>query len=251
MGRYLCAPKRLYEVEIGFNDDVVYRGSTFHIQTEDHGMEDGRVSSQLFISGRILESTIVEYAPVLDGITDEEERKAKIRKVMVASHRKLYKKLFSGDLDEMAGIDAEAPPAELDTAEEFTPTQSRMPEPAARVMEQDGKVTFTFDDGQEMNLAALAEQLNSVNVMPHGGVVDAAKGGEMFDDLGVDLNATPEPQGPAPPHVTVATRDTAEMAEPPTFAMPGPTGRNAFQGLLEPPAGADIIGLVTEFLASR
>ncbi len=239
-------------MEIGFNDDVVYRGSTFHIQTEDHGMEDGRVSSQLFISGRILESTIVEYTAVLEGIADDEERKAKIRKVMVASHRKLYKKLFSGALDEMAGIDAEAPPAELDTAEDFQPTQSRVPEPAARVMEQDGKVTFTFDDGQEMDLAALAEQLNSVNVMPHGGVVDAAKGGEMFDDLGVDLESTTPEQESAPPPRATLPHDTAEMAEPATrFRMPPPTGRLAFQGLLEPPTGADIIGLVTEFLASK
>ena len=238
-------------MEIGFNDDVAYRGSTFHIQTEDHGIEDGRVSSQLFISGRILESTTVEYKQLLDEIADEEERKAKIRKVMVASHRNLYKKLFSGALDEKAGIDPEAPAAEeLDTAEDFEPTQSRVPEPAARVMEQDGKVTFTFDDGQEMNLAALADQLNSVNVMPHGGVVDAAKGGEMFDDLGVDLDSG---DSAPPPAVTTPVRPhevTAEM-DAPVFPAPPRTGRLAFQGLLEPPAGADIIALVTQFLASR
>lgn len=234
-------------MEIGFNDDVEYRGSTFHIQTEDHGLEDGRVSSQLFISGRILESSTVEYTPLLEGITDDEERKAKIRKVMVASHRNLYKKLLSGALDETAGIDAEAPAAEaIDTAEDFQPTQSRVPEPAARVMEQDGKVTFTFDHGQEMDLAALADQLNSVNVMPPGGEVDAAKGGEMFDDL-VDLDAEPPPPTRIPRAAAHAA--TADMAAP--FVMPAPTGRKAFQGLLEPPQGADIIALVTEFLASR
>jgi hypothetical protein len=92
-------------VEIGFNDDVQYRGAMFHLQTEDHGVSDGRVSTQLYLSGRVVGSTEVSYLSVIDGIVGEEERCAKIRKVMVASHRRLYEKLLNGVLDDEAGFE--------------------------------------------------------------------------------------------------------------------------------------------------
>ena len=213
-------------VEIGFNDDVQYRSVTFHLQTEDHGISDGRVSSQLFLAGRILDSTEVSYLPVIEGISDEEQRSEKIRKVMVASHRRLYKKLLSGALDGNAGLgetQERAPDPSL--AENFEPSQSRVPQ-AAQVLEEDGKVTFTFDEGEAMDLSALADQLSQVDVMPPDGEVSAEKGGETFGDLGA-MGVDEEPVLPA-------------------FT----TGRRAYCGFEVPAAEMKVLKWVADHLAA-
>lgn len=234
------------DVEIGFNDDVDYRGLTFHIQTEDHGEGDPRVSTQLFFHGRILDSKTVAYGHLLEGLAGEEERRAKIRKVMVAAHRNFYKRLMAGEYDETAGLNDEgAPqPAVADPEEEarrFEPSQSRVPDSAVKVMEEDGKVTFTFDDGNVMDLRALSRELNKIDVMPPD-----AEGGanNPFGDLGFDES---EDEG------TPAPQLIQEVAAAPVKHVPdfSPTGRRAFQGLLEPKPRVDVVELVLGFLKSH
>jgi hypothetical protein len=232
-------------VEIGFNDDVSYRGLTFHIQTEDHGHGDERVSTQLFLQGRILDSKTVSYAHLLVGIADDEERRAKIRKVMVAAHRNLHRRLISGDYDTLAGLAPQEEigkkTVELSTIDDFQPSQARVPESAIQVLEEDGKVTFTFDHGEAVDLKALGRELNKINVMPpeHG---DAAS---PFADLGFDDEEEEEPPPARAPRARRPRRPEPDEDLLPLFP---PTGHRAFQGLLEPESRFDTVAMVREFL---
>ncbi len=241
-------------MEIGFNDDVPHRGMTFHIQTEDHGNGDERVSTQLFHSGRILDSKTVSYGHLLVGIDDEEERRAKVRKVMVAAHRNYYRRLLSGDYDVKAGLEPENIPDErktvqLSAVDNFEPTQSRVPDSAVKVTEDDdGKVTFTFDDGNMMDLKALSRELGKINVMPEDtGVVDDHFQGLGFDDDSEDIMELDADDGDF--EIEVASPVIIQQ-EPPPPLVPDfpPTGHLAFQGLLEPEATVDVVDMVSSFL---
>ena len=85
---------------IGFNNDVEFQGQMYHIQTEDHGIKDGHITTILFFSGQILDSKKIGYAADIQGVTDEEECKKIIKKRMVTLHREFYKRLFDGIYEE-------------------------------------------------------------------------------------------------------------------------------------------------------
>ena len=73
-------------MEIGFNDDVEYNDVTFHIQTEDHGQDDPRVSTQLFTGGRVLDNQTVSYGHLIADIPDEAERRVRNHTMRLYEH---------------------------------------------------------------------------------------------------------------------------------------------------------------------
>src|SRR5690554_3889368 len=132
---------------IGFNNDVEYRGKTFHIQTEDHGLGGSTIETQLFYSGAILDTVMSSYADAIEGL-GEEEAEERIRAQMKASHRSLFKKLRAGEYDEMVGLEplstAEAPDIEAE-AEDFTPSQERVPAEAQKLEEGGAEAIEEFE----------------------------------------------------------------------------------------------------------
>jgi len=255
-------------MEIGFNNDVIYRGATFHIQTEDHGIVDQRVSSQLFYRGAILDTRTISYASLIAG-ADEEERKSKIRKVMVKSHRSLYKRLFGGEYDTALGDEVASEDdmdVEMVAPEDFQPEQQRVPE-VAKVVEEDGKVTFTFDHGDQIDLEALSRQLSQIDIYGDGDRGGFGGGGPgEFDNLFAEFGATPGPSAPVrPPMAQAAGPATAPVAAPVPVRQVGnipperdtfrvtfrTTGQRAFQGLIEPEPSMRAVDLVREHLSRR
>ena len=59
-------------MQIGFNNDIDYRGKTFHIQTEDRGLPAAQIETQIFCAGAILDTTIISYQKIMDGEKDED-----------------------------------------------------------------------------------------------------------------------------------------------------------------------------------
>lgn len=101
---------------IGFNNDIEFNGKMFHIQTEDHGIKDGHITTILFYSGQILDSKKIGYHEDIEGITEEEEKKKAIKKRMVTLHREFYKKLFDGTYEEQVEHLLKKPEAESSNA---------------------------------------------------------------------------------------------------------------------------------------
>ncbi len=105
-------------MQMGFNNDVGYKGLTLHIQTEDHGLSSQKITSQVFVGGAILESKTISYAKEIADLADDAERDEHIRKVMKALHKKFYQRIHEGQYDDGLPIseagDDEEPAEELE-----------------------------------------------------------------------------------------------------------------------------------------
>jgi hypothetical protein len=143
-------------MQIGYNNDVDYRGKKFHIQTEDHGENDPRIESQIFHQGQILDTEIVSYAELLEEY-DESTANEKVRSLMWATHRGLYKRLASGEYDEQVGLEPkEETPAETDI-EDFEPGQDRVPAKAREIEEKGEEAFQQFHENQARKHVSLDE----------------------------------------------------------------------------------------------
>ena len=87
-------------MQMGFNNDVDYKGLVVHIQTEDHGLRSKKITSQVFHGGAILESKTISYEEDIASYDDDGERDERIRKLMKALHKKFYQRIHEGLYDE-------------------------------------------------------------------------------------------------------------------------------------------------------
>lgn len=89
---------------LGFNHNVVYKGETFHVQTEDSGVNNPHIITLLYKGGVILCSKKTSYADIL--MMDNLE--SVVEELMKAQHKELMRRLKSGEFDERA-FSIEAP----------------------------------------------------------------------------------------------------------------------------------------------
>jgi hypothetical protein len=244
---------------IGFNNDVEYRGKTFHIQTEDHGEGDPRIETQLFHSGAILDTVITSYQEILDEY-DGEEADERVRAQMKASHRSLFKKLKAGEYDDFAGlepledVDEDLPEPDVD---DFTPSQDRVPAAAAKVEEEGEDAILEFQKEKAKNhvsLHKLKDQLKNVDAaagsddseadadassqveedVAHTQVIDPADGGLEFSSVSEDGGQAATP----------ANRQNGQ----PVLVEYEQTGVEAWEGCRAPADDLSLTSLVEEFL---
>lgn len=184
---------------IGYNNDVKYQGLTFHIQTEDRGSSnDQSVESQLFQGGQILDTRITPYADLVQNLS-EEERDKKIRSIMQASHKGLFKKLRSGEYNALVGLDPVENIAEEVNDADFTPSQERVPD-QARLVEQQGEAAFHSPNiGDHVDLAALKSKLAGLaGTSDLSAVSEAAGDDEAVDSLFEELKSNQAAVKPSP-----------------------------------------------------
>jgi len=85
----------------GYNTDIEYGGTVYHVQTEDKGRDSGFVESLVYSAGEILYSRRTPYAEVLDEGGDLEAVAAMMerqhRTIVEAIRRGLLKRLMGGD----------------------------------------------------------------------------------------------------------------------------------------------------------
>ncbi len=79
----------------GFNHDVRHGGRVFHLQTEDSGVQEARLTTHLFLAGAVVASTRSSYAD-LRGAPDLVPL---LRKRMEEQHKSLLRRLVSGEFD--------------------------------------------------------------------------------------------------------------------------------------------------------
>lgn len=107
-------------MQMGFNTDIDHLGITVHIQTEDHGLGDSKITTQVFYSGRILDSRTISYAEAISTLDGSDERSAEITKRMRAIHRHFLNRIREGTYDGKLPIDdaVKATPAPAATTHE-------------------------------------------------------------------------------------------------------------------------------------
>ncbi len=228
-------------MQIGYNNDVEHRGKTFHIQTEDRGSNDNCIETQLFQGGAILDTKITSYTELVDGL-EGDARKKKIKSLMKASHKSLFKNLLAGQYDEMVGLDpVEKPVDEVEEiSEQFQPGQDRVPQQAIAIEEQGADALDAGGGGGEshMGLAQLKSKLAGLK----------EKGG-LSKEVG-DEDSGPETEIlDAPPEMPERDFGTSPAGGSRLAAIDLPkTGAKAWQGCTEPGEDLSLTGLVADHL---
>lgn len=69
----------------GFNQDVVFKGKVYHVQTEDRGRANPVIETLIYVGGEILASKKTSYEPLLAEGYDE----AKIAAMLEQQHRRI------------------------------------------------------------------------------------------------------------------------------------------------------------------
>lgn len=81
---------------LGFNTNVRHKGRTFHIQTEDSGVQHPHVITHLFADGgRIIKTNKTSYAHLLE-LADWREQ---VKKIMQDQHKAMFIALRDGQFD--------------------------------------------------------------------------------------------------------------------------------------------------------
>jgi len=82
---------------LGYNNNVRYKGRTFHIQTEDSGTKYARIVTHLFVDGgRIVKSIRTQYTEFLRSADMAET----VRRMMKEQHKGMFLSLRAGEFDD-------------------------------------------------------------------------------------------------------------------------------------------------------
>jgi len=79
----------------GFNTDVKYRGTVYHVQTEDKGTTNPLIETLVYKGGEILGSRRLPYAELVKDRSDE----AAITKLMEDQHKGMLLEVKRGRFD--------------------------------------------------------------------------------------------------------------------------------------------------------
>jgi hypothetical protein len=92
----------------GYNTDIRYSGTTYHVQTEDKGRANPLVESLVYTSGEILYSCRTPYHDLVEQDVDKEA----IASLMERQHRAIVDAVQSGGVEQLTGATKEAPNAD-------------------------------------------------------------------------------------------------------------------------------------------
>jgi hypothetical protein len=90
----------------GFNTDFKFRGTVYHVQTEDNGVANPVIVTLLYKGGAILTSRKISYADIVKS----EHLDKIIKDLMESQHKQVIKDLVSGNFGAAeAVVDASRP----------------------------------------------------------------------------------------------------------------------------------------------
>ncbi len=138
---------------VGYNTNISYKGTVYHVQTEDSGLKNPHIITLLYNKGTILSRKKVSYA----NIAAAPDYKEKVREMMKEQHKAMIKELIAGKhtQDEAASQPASEPKAVASVPPPLLSAQpapvQTSPEPPAKELpveqEPDKKqITKSLDD---------------------------------------------------------------------------------------------------------
>lgn len=138
---------------VGYNTNISYKGTVYHVQTEDSGIRNPHIITLLYDKGTILARKKTSYADIADAPDFEE----KVRGLMKEQHKAMIKELIHGKhtvgrqtLQPAPTQRDEAVIKEPETSPEPTPPPAaeRAPEPSppAPPKESKAQISRSLDD---------------------------------------------------------------------------------------------------------
>ncbi|MGB3941195.1 MAG: hypothetical protein WBK96_06860 [Candidatus Manganitrophaceae bacterium] len=82
----------------GMNTDIDFKGETYHIQTEDGGVENPVITTLLFKGGAIFSSKKSNYAEILQSPTYREA----VKELMKEQHKSMVRDLAQGKIQSLS-----------------------------------------------------------------------------------------------------------------------------------------------------
>jgi len=140
----------------GYNHNVNYKGTVFHIQTEDSGTENPHVITLLYIKGNIVARKKQTYADIVK----HEKMEDVVRELMQEMHKAMLRDLKNGAFDTHAlvlqaqGKPAAPAPAKPPTGARVTPPAQASAQPPQLApptfAEKPAEKTITLKEGEEL-----------------------------------------------------------------------------------------------------
>lgn len=82
-------------MQLGYNQNVTYKGETFHVQTEDGGRSNPVISTAVFKGGSIVGSRRTSYADIIK----YDKLDTVVKDLMRDQHRGVIEDLLKGVFD--------------------------------------------------------------------------------------------------------------------------------------------------------
>ena len=80
----------------GYNHNVSYKRRTYHVQTEDSGVDTPHVFSHVFINGAVLSTARLDYTDLVE----KPDHEVELVELMRRQHQQLMRQLIRGELDQ-------------------------------------------------------------------------------------------------------------------------------------------------------
>src|SRR5687768_13679690 len=96
----------------GFNHNIRYKDRVFHVQTEDTGLVQQFLVTQVFIGGHLVAIEKTSYSDVISLQLDNEKRNDQIRSRMQDQHKRLLKNLVKHAYDDRIALYLGSPAAD-------------------------------------------------------------------------------------------------------------------------------------------
>jgi hypothetical protein len=119
---------------VGFNHNFTYKGSVYHIQTEDSGRRSPTIVTLLYRGGTILASRKTSYAD----IARVDNLEQVVEELMKEQHKGMLRSLKAGEFDDIIGrydhaqpaaVAETQPPVVAAASPQATPAQAVAPAP--------------------------------------------------------------------------------------------------------------------------
>jgi hypothetical protein len=117
---------------VGFNHNFTYKGTVYHIQTEDSGVKSPTIVTLLYHGGTILASRKTSYAD----ITKVDNLEQVVEELMKEQHKGMLRSLKNGEFDDVIarynqGAPADRPAAAPEAPPASAPAAAVVPAPSA------------------------------------------------------------------------------------------------------------------------
>ncbi len=158
----------------GYNTDINFEGTTYHVQTEDKGRANPNIESLIYARGEILYSKRTGY----DDLVLQDANDKEVAGLMDRQHRTLVEAIRRGRLGQLIG----EPPPNKSRAGTASPTPPPAPEPsldevildyleaqrgkAHLILSSSGERDFVYGSETEIRIVAVDSQENA----PQAGV---------------------------------------------------------------------------------
>jgi hypothetical protein len=132
----------------GYNTDVNYGGVTYHVQTEDKGLQTPMILTLLYAGGAILASKRTPYDDLVASGFDEDV----LRKRLERQHKLICAAVHAGRIEELKRMGEREPPVPQKDA------APPSPEPESATVIQSTNAAITIGAGEEGFTVKLVEE---------------------------------------------------------------------------------------------